>query len=98
MDVTRDLGGYDVVFLAALVGMDEEEKARVLGHLERYMTPGAVLLVRSAHGARGFLYPVVDISGISGFEVLSVVHPSDEVINSVVIARRRQNRLLKNEN
>ena len=89
-DVTRDLAGYDVVFLAALVGMAAEEKARVVEHLGRHMAPGAALVVRSAHGARGFLYPVVDPEEIrrGGFDVLAVHHPEGEVINSVIIARK----------
>ncbi|KAE9446671.1 hypothetical protein C3L33_21446, partial [Rhododendron williamsianum] len=40
------------------------------------------------HGARAFLYPVVEPCDLMGFEVLSVFHPSDEVINSVVVARK----------
>ncbi|KAG8079246.1 hypothetical protein GUJ93_ZPchr0007g5989 [Zizania palustris] len=88
--VTRDLGAYDVVFLAALVGMAAEEKARVVEHLGWHMAPGAALVVRSAHGARGFLYPVVDPEEIrrGGFDVLAVHHPEGEVINSVIIARK----------
>ncbi|PON35450.1 Nicotianamine synthase [Trema orientale] len=89
MDVTTDLREYDVVFLAALVGMDKEEKVKVIEHLAKYMAPGALLMLRSAHGARAFLYPVVDPDcDLGGFEVLSVYHPTDEVINSVVIARK----------
>ncbi|KAJ1292511.1 hypothetical protein BS78_02G397000 [Paspalum vaginatum] len=88
--VTRDLAAYDVVFLAALVGMAADEKARVVEHLGRHMAPGAALVVRSAHGARGFLYPVVDPEEIrrGGFDVLAVHHPEGEVINSVIIARK----------
>ncbi|XP_052204735.1 nicotianamine synthase-like [Diospyros lotus] len=88
MDVACELQEYEVVFLAALVGMDKEEKKRVIAHLGKFMAPGATLMLRSAHGARGFLYPVVDPSDLLGFEVLSVFHPTDEVINSVVIARK----------
>ncbi|XAR49263.1 Nicotianamine synthase [Bertholletia excelsa] len=89
MDVTSELGEYDVVFLAALVGMDKEEKVRVIEHLGKYMAPGATLMLRSAHGARAFLYPVVEPGDLGrGFEALSVYHPTDEVINSVVIARK----------
>ncbi|MBA0742546.1 hypothetical protein Gogos_015595 [Gossypium gossypioides] len=88
MDVTNGLKEYDVVFLAALVGMDKGEKVRVVEHLAKYMNPGAVLMLRSAHGARGFLYPVVDPCDLRGFQVLSIVHPTDEVINSVIIARK----------
>ncbi|GLT88417.1 hypothetical protein SLE2022_064440 [Rubroshorea leprosula] len=88
MDVTDELKEFDVVFLAALVGIDREEKVRVIDHLAKYMAPGATLVVRSAHGARAFLYPVVDPCDLQGFEILSVFHPTDDVINSVVIARK----------
>ncbi|MED6107671.1 Nicotianamine synthase 1 [Stylosanthes scabra] len=89
LDVSHGLDEFNVVFLAALVGMENEEKKKVIDHLGKYMAPGALLMVRSAHGARAFLYPVVDLSSdLEGFEVLSVFHPSDEVINSVVIARK----------
>ncbi|ONL97243.1 nicotianamine synthase 2 [Zea mays] len=89
-NLTDDLGKYDVVFLAALVGMAAEDKAKVVVHLGRHMADGAALVVRSAHGARGFLYPIVDPEDIrrGGFDVLTVYHPDDEVINSVIIARK----------
>jgi len=89
--LTREqLASYDVVFLAALVGVTAEDKARVLHHLGRHMAPGAALVVRSAHGARAFLYPVVDPEEVrrAGFDVLAVHHPEGEVINSVIIARK----------
>lgn len=88
LSVTNNLKDYDVVFLAALVGMDNEEKIQVIDHLGKYMAPGAYLMLRSANWARAFLYPVVDPSDLRGFEVLSVFHPTDEVINSVIIARK----------
>lgn len=91
MNVTAELEDYDVVFLAALVGMVEEEKARVIAHLAEFMAPGAILMVRSAHGARAFLYPVVDPADLRGFEFLSAFHPTDEVINSVIVAKKYSN-------
>lgn len=98
MDVTTDLHDYDVVFLAALVGMDIADKLQVLNHLANHMAPGAMLMLRSAAGARAFLYPVVDPSDLQdSFEVLSVFHPTDEVINSVVIARKHSSPLQKNQ-
>ncbi|EMS60268.1 putative nicotianamine synthase 2 [Triticum urartu] len=44
----------------------------------------------STHGARGFLYPIVDPQDITlgGFEVLAVCHPDDDVVNSVIIAQK----------
>ncbi|KAE8675445.1 Nicotianamine synthase 1 [Hibiscus syriacus] len=88
INVTHALKEYDVVFLAALVGMDKDEKVKVIDHLAKYMSPGAILMLRSAHGARAFLYPVVDPCDLRGFDVLSIFHPTDEVINSVVIASK----------
>ncbi|XP_010513475.1 PREDICTED: probable nicotianamine synthase 4 [Camelina sativa] len=88
MDLTESLKGFDVVFLAALVGMDKKEKIKVIEHLEKHMSPGAVLMLRSAHGPRAFLYPIVEPCDLQGFQVLSVYHPTDEVINSIVISRK----------
>jgi nicotianamine synthase len=88
MSLTHELASYDVVFLAALVGTNKDEKEEVIDHLNRYMSVGSVLVVRSAHGARGFLYPVVGPDELKGFEMASIYHPQDEVINSVVIAKK----------
>ncbi|OIW17473.1 hypothetical protein TanjilG_22585 [Lupinus angustifolius] len=88
LDVSNELQEFEVVYLAALVGMDKESKNRVIDHLAKFMAPGSFLMLRSAHGARAFLYPVVEPNDLKGFEVLSVFHPTDEVINSVVIARK----------
>ncbi|KAF5738763.1 putative Nicotianamine synthase [Tripterygium wilfordii] len=88
MNVSSELRQYEVVFLAALVGMDKKGKAQVITHLSEHMAPGASILLRSAHGARAFLYPVIDPSELLGFEVLSIYHPTDEVINSVIVARK----------
>ena len=82
------LGGYDVVVLAALVGETPSAKAAILRRMADVMRPGALLLARSARGARTLLYPAVDLAAMPGFEVLEVVHPTDDVINSVVVARR----------
>ncbi|KMZ59503.1 Nicotianamine synthase 1 [Zostera marina] len=91
MDVTSQLKDYDVVFLATLVGMGKDEKVLIIEHLANYMAPLAVLMVRSATGARGFLYPVVDPNDLQdhGFELISAFHPTDEVINSVLIGRKK---------
>ncbi|XP_021912740.1 nicotianamine synthase-like [Carica papaya] len=88
MEVKEKLEEYDVVFLAALVGMTREEKAKILGHVHKYMKNGGFLVVRSAKGARAFLYPAVEDHDLQGFELLSVYHPNDDVINSVFLVRK----------
>ncbi|KAI8998095.1 Nicotianamine synthase [Gaertneriomyces semiglobifer] len=83
-----DLHEFDVVYLAALVGINAEEKRQVVRRVHQFMRPGALLLVRSAHSLRRLLYPQIDLESLQGFSPLLVVHPHNHVINSVVIARR----------
>lgn len=84
-----DLAGYDVVVLAAMVGSTPEEKLPLLHSICRSMSPGALLLARSTRGLRTLLYPTVPAEALTGFEVLTVVHPVNDVLNSVILARAR---------
>jgi hypothetical protein len=49
---------FDVVCVAALVGMDVDAKKAVLKSVSARMRKGALICVRSAAGLRGLLYPV----------------------------------------
>ncbi|NED94882.1 methyltransferase domain-containing protein [Phytoactinopolyspora alkaliphila] len=84
-----DLSGYDAVVIAALVGTTSAEKAAMLRTLRPRMDPECILLMRSARGLRTLLYPEAEVESWSGFDVLDVVHPDDDVINSVIVARPR---------
>lgn len=53
-----NLKAFDIVYLAALVGMTQEEKERVLIHVVRGMRVSTLLVIRTAHGLRSLLYPV----------------------------------------
>ncbi|XP_004488704.1 nicotianamine synthase-like [Cicer arietinum] len=88
MEVKEKLGQYDCIFLAALVGMSRGEKVKILGHIRKYMKEGSVLVVRSAKGSRAFLYPIVEENDMVDFEVLTIFHPMDDVINSVILLRK----------
>ncbi|HSK60788.1 MAG TPA: nicotianamine synthase family protein, partial [Actinomycetospora sp.] len=90
-----DLGGYDLVCLAALVGLAPGDKAAALAHVRARLRPGAMVLARSAHSLRALLYPVLDVSdvsdggdgGLGGLDPVAVLHPHTDVVNSVVLAR-----------
>jgi nicotianamine synthase len=88
VNVKEKLSEYDCIFLAALVGLNKDEKLKILSHLRKYMKEGGILLVRSANGARTFLYPVVEEHDLVGFELLSIFHPTNDVINSVILVRK----------
>lgn len=53
-----DLYDFDVVYLAALVGINNEQKNDAILEIVSNMRPGALLMLRSAHSLRGLLYPV----------------------------------------
>jgi nicotianamine synthase len=82
-----DLADYDLVVVAALVGLTAETKRHVLQSVRRTMAPGALLVARSAHGLRTLLYPAVAPSDLAGYDLLSTTHPPAPVINSVIVAR-----------
>jgi nicotianamine synthase len=79
----------DVVFLAALVGLDRHVKHRVLRALGARMRPGSMLVARSSHGLRTLLYPPLELSDLQDWRALAVLHPFNAVVNSVVVAVRR---------
>lgn len=84
------LESYDLVVLAALVGLDRAEKLRAIDHLGAHMAPGALLLVRTSHALRTLLYPPVAVDDLVGFTPLLVLQPLNEVLNSIVIAQRQE--------
>lgn len=81
----QNLHNYDVIILGALVGNNHEQKQEILNHLALHTHPRTQLLVRSAKGLRTLLYPELKLAQINSWKVLAVDHPSDEVINSMVI-------------
>jgi nicotianamine synthase len=78
----------DIVVLAALVGLQRDAKRRMLQALRERMRPASILVARSAHGLRTLLYPALDVADLQEWQPLSVVHPFNAVVNSVVIAVR----------
>lgn len=59
-----DMLDFDVVYLASLVGITNEEKHKAISNVVKQMRPGALLVIRSAHSLRGLLYPVSTFSVI----------------------------------
>jgi nicotianamine synthase len=53
-----DLKSFDVVYLAALVGLSQEEKEGILEEVVGGMKEGSLVVIRTAWGLRGLLYPV----------------------------------------
>jgi nicotianamine synthase len=90
-DMARAVAGCDVVVVAALVGTTWTQKRAALRAIGTSVEPGTYVVIRSAEGLRSLLYPVVDVRDVqdAGLVPEVVVHPFGEVINSVLVARRR---------
>lgn len=80
----------DVVILGALVGQDATEKIQFLKSIGSKMKSGSFLMARSAHSLRKLLYPSLEPYQVNtcGFETVLVLHPYNDVVNSVLIARK----------
>jgi nicotianamine synthase len=90
-DMARVVADCDVVVVAALVGTDWTQKRAALRAIAAAVRPGTYVVIRSAEGLRSLLYPVVDVGDVRDAALTPevVVHPLGEVINSVLVARRR---------
>ena len=53
-----DLGCFDIVYVAALVGGCSRHKYEILTGVVKRMKTGALVVMRSAHSLRSLLYPV----------------------------------------
>jgi len=91
-NLSFSLKTFDVVFLAALVGSTQAEKEELLLKIVDKMTPGSLVVIRTAHSLRTLLYPEFDYltkAITERLEVKFVVHPHNEVVNSVVVGKVR---------
>ena len=61
------------------------EKQAIIDNLRPVLSPGGRFLLRSALGARELLYPAVQVNKLSGLKALVEYHPTDDVINSVIV-------------
>ena len=82
-------GNYDVVFLASLVGQTPAEKLAIIARIRDQLRPESLLVARSAHHLRTLLYPEVDTESHGDLKLQVVIHPFNEVINSIVIFEKQ---------
>lgn len=74
---------YDLILVAALAGETTAAKQAIIDNILPSLRPGGRIIVRSAHGARSILYPIV--GNLQHIRLLQTHHPEDEIINSILI-------------
>lgn len=85
----KDLNQVNLVYLAALVGTDKEEKKEIMEHLYNVMKPGSILIGRSAVGLKTLIYRRLTKQEFGKFTNLQEFHPKDKkVLNSIMCATR----------
>lgn len=84
--------GDKIVFIAALAGLEDLAKSEIFSNVINQVTSKQLVVTRSSWGLRQLLYkPVpVDLLLRMGFELLYEYHPTDEVINSVLIFKKSE--------
>lgn len=87
---SEELAKYDGFYVAALAGVDPREKDKIFERLAQHAKPGALLVARSAFRLRKLLYPEVQPERLKGFAPQVLVHPLNDVVNSVVVARKNR--------
>jgi nicotianamine synthase len=82
---------YDTILVAALVGVDGRDKARLLNKITKQISGNTAVIVRTAEGARRLLYPEFE-SNLFPEKLKEVVHviPKNKVVNSFKIALRHE--------
>ncbi|XP_037030972.1 nicotianamine synthase 1-like [Bradysia coprophila] len=85
----KDLEEVDLVYLAALVGIDKAEKMEIMKHLYDVMRPGSILIARSAIGLKTLVYRRLTIEEFGEFSNIQEFHPKDKkVLNSIACGTR----------
>lgn len=75
-------------FVAALVGMTNDEKQQILQKIKHTARPGTLVAVRSAYGSRELLYPKLEAIP-AGYREIDSYIPTDDVVNSMHIKHER---------
>lgn len=81
---------YDVIMIAGLAGDDDAGKQAIVDNVLPALKPDGRVLMRSAKGARALLYPEVNPGIFDQLSLVEEFHPSDDIINSVLIFERKK--------
>jgi nicotianamine synthase len=88
----KDFKNFDLVLMAALVGINELDKIKVVKHLEKYLLDGQVVLLRTVEKLKTLFYQPVELEWLRDFKNVQIFNPDDfdksEIINSVILAKK----------
>lgn len=78
---------YNVVFIAALAGLDSQTKNRIFQQIKSTASRGTHIMARSSWRNRKLLYKPLDTSIYKVFKPIIKVDPFNDIVNSIIILK-----------
>jgi hypothetical protein len=84
----EDFSEYDCVLVGTIVGVNEQDKRRVVEHFLKYVPPSTLLIIRTAIGPGRIVYPSVDLNQLADVEHRVLIDPPQETFTMIITERR----------
>lgn len=88
----QNFESFDLVMGAALLGITEKEKEKVVKHLEENLAAGQTVLLRTSENLKVIFYQPVKLDWLNNFKDVKIFNPENfgklEIINSVILAKK----------
>lgn len=85
----NDFSNYETVFIAALVGKDEDEKSKIINHVVSKTIKGTHIIMRSVNNLGTLLYPEVISEHLKNIEFVGKSKSPKGVINNIIIGIKK---------
>lgn len=83
----KDFSGYQVIFLASLVGNDNSEKIDIINHITQYAKEETHIVLRDADGLVELIYPAINQNKLKKIKIIKKIQAPEGVINSIIISK-----------
>jgi nicotianamine synthase len=84
----KDLSKYDAIFIAALAGIEKNEKKNIIGHIAQYAQNGTFIILRDAPKLGKLLYPSINLHWLKKLNIVELLPPPLGIINSTIITQK----------
>lgn len=85
----QDLSGYQTIFIAALAGESEHEKARIIDHVVARSERDTHIVMRSVSDLGTLLYPEITPLHLKNVEVIRRSESPRDIINNIIIGKKK---------
>jgi len=83
----EDFSAYDCVLVGTIVGVNEQDKRRVVEHFLKFVPASTLLIIRTAIGPGKIVYPSVDLQQLAGIEHRVLLDPPQETFTMIITDR-----------